>query len=326
TGGAATVADIVVTDTLDEDIDLSTLVLGPVSHSLVCSTHIDYAKAVLTWTFTSIALPDNNTPPEGEGFVCYGARTYQPILNETEITNRAAVKFDSDPWELCPEYEPLLRTIDKQAPVSEVNSLPSLVIGDTVTVSWTRSDYTGSGIDKVEIYVSEDSGPYSLWYTAASWETSEQFQGDFDKCYEFYSVATDNVGNIEGVPGSADASTCLLLGYLYLAGDANMEVGTWPPRVIGSDVTYLVNYFRMMAPGCELAGFYASADANGDCLVIGSDVTFLVNYFRQLVSPVRYCVDYRPAWMVENDAPEDPPEGWPDCGSEAAGVITPPLE
>ncbi|MCP4583703.1 MAG: carboxypeptidase regulatory-like domain-containing protein, partial [candidate division Zixibacteria bacterium] len=128
TGGAATVADIVVTDTLDEDIDLSTLVLGPVSHSLVCSTHIDYAKAVLTWTFTSIALPDNNTPPEGEGFVCYGARTYQPILNETEITNRAAVKFDSDPWELCPEYEPLLRTIDKQAPVSEVNSLPSLVI------------------------------------------------------------------------------------------------------------------------------------------------------------------------------------------------------
>ena len=97
--------------------------------------------------------------------------------------------------------------------------------------------------------------------------------------------------------------------YKYFPGDANMLVGIWPPAVIGSDVTYLVNYFRGMADPCHLDGFYAAADVNGDCAVVGSDVTYLVNYFRGL-NQLEYCPDYIPEWPP---LPPLAPEEWPDC-------------
>ncbi|MCP4584014.1 MAG: hypothetical protein GY839_20575 [candidate division Zixibacteria bacterium] len=62
-------------------------------------------------------------------------------------------------------------------------------------------------------------------------------------------------------------------------GDANGD-----GLVIGSDVTYLVAYFRGInaPPDPFLAG-----DANADCMVIGSDVTRLVNYFRGIGGPLQ---------------------------------------
>jgi len=56
----------------------------------------------------------------------------------------------------------------------------------------------------------------------------------------------------------------------FIPGDTNGD-----GEVLGSDVTYLVNFFRGLGPAPEplLAG-----DTNGDCLVIGSDVTYLVRY------------------------------------------------
>jgi hypothetical protein len=98
----------------------------------------------------------------------------------------------------------------------------------------------------------------------------------------------------------------------YLPGDANMSNGQWPAQVIGSDVTYLVGYFRGINPGCDIAGFYNSADVNGDCLVIGSDVTRMVNYFRGL-NQISYCPDYPPLWLSPDDLPTTMPDGWPNC-------------
>jgi hypothetical protein len=100
----------------------------------------------------------------------------------------------------------------------------------------------------------------------------------------------------------------------YLAGDANMYGGTWPPAATGPDVTYLVNYFRSLPTShtCLLNGLWASADANGDCNVIGSDVTKLVNVFRGIGS-IGYCPSYPPMWLTSGDLPEEAPEGWPGC-------------
>jgi len=63
----------------------------------------------------------------------------------------------------------------------------------------------------------------------------------------------------------------------FIAGDANGD-----GQVIGSDVTYLVGYFRSINPQPDplLAG-----DTNGDCLVTGPDITYLVNYFRGVGDP-----------------------------------------
>jgi len=98
----------------------------------------------------------------------------------------------------------------------------------------------------------------------------------------------------------------------YVPGDANMGAGIWPPQVIGSDVTYLVNFFRGTASRCDLEGFYCSADTNGDCRVIGSDVTKLVAYFRG-IGNLGYCPEYHPAWLRPSDCPPNAPAGWPNC-------------
>jgi hypothetical protein len=103
-----------------------------------------------------------------------------------------------------------------------------------------------------------------------------------------------------------------LADYKYLPADVNMEVGLWPPQVISNDVTYLVNYFRGEADPCLLDGFFASADANGDCMVIGGDVIWLVNYFRGL-NDLLYCPDYPSAWPTPDDLPAEAPSSWPNC-------------
>ncbi|MCD6161292.1 MAG: hypothetical protein J7K40_02640 [candidate division Zixibacteria bacterium] len=104
-------------------------------------------------------------------------------------------------------------------------------------------------------------------------------------------------------------------GYAYLPGDANMALGLWPPRVQGSDMTYLVNYFKGSSTSqpCLLDGFWASADINGDCNVIGTDVTRLVNYFRG-TGIIEYCADYEPLWLSTSEAEVcGEPDGWPNC-------------
>ncbi|MCP4580638.1 MAG: hypothetical protein GY839_03415 [candidate division Zixibacteria bacterium] len=102
--------------------------------------------------------------------------------------------------------------------------------------------------------------------------------------------------------------------YAYWPGDVNMFNGEWPPRVIGSDVTYLVNYFRGLPSSqpCLQDSFWNSADINGDCGILGSDVTRLVNYFRgeAYISP---CFSYETIWLATDDLPVEAPENWPNC-------------
>ena len=107
--------------------------------------------------------------------------------------------------------------------------------------------------------------------------------------------------------------------YYYILGDANMANGSWPPAVIGSDVTYLVNYLRGLTtnPACLINGFYMAADVNGSCTIIGSDVTRLVNYFRGS-GAIEYCPDWEPIWPAPADCPLEAPDGWPNCEQTAA--------
>ena len=85
--------------------------------------------------------------------------------------------------------------------------------------------------------------------------------------------------------------------YIYLPGDINGD-----DQLIGSDITYGVNYFRgtgnpppdsMWNP---VAGqwHYAAADGNGDCLFIGSDITYLMAYFRTIHDYMEWCPETPP--------------------------------
>ena len=136
-------------------------------------------------------------------------------------------------------------------------------------------------------------------------------------CVDDSCTATNTETECAGLGGNwYEGETCpeyeCVVYYQYLPGDANMAAGSWPPNVIGADVTYLVNYFRAIAAPCLLDGFYTSGDANGDCSVIGADVTYLVQYFRG-ANELHFCPDYEPSWSGSGDLPAEAPDGWPNC-------------
>jgi len=89
----------------------------------------------------------------------------------------------------------------------------------------------------------------------------------------------DDEGDLYNV--SIVNSVVTIGGYNGNRGDANCS-----GEVLGSDVTYLVNYFRGNI-GCPCSR--CAGDANGDGHIIGSDVTYLVNYFRGIGPPPPPC-------------------------------------
>ena len=135
--------------------------------------------------------------------------------------------------------------------------------------------------------------------------TLQGYSGTLNKCEVCHGVVPDGPGP-HGITVQQEAS--------YLPGDANMHNGSWPPAVIGSDVTYLVNFFRGFSsnPACLIDGFYCAADVNADCNVIGSDVTRLVSYFRGQ-GDILYCPDHEPLWHTPAELPPVAPSGWPGC-------------
>ena len=93
---------------------------------------------------------------------------------------------------------------DTEAPTSTVDALPNSIPA-TFDVSWYGFDNGDSGIATYDIFVSTDGGEYVLWLDDTT-ALSGVYQGQSQRSYEFYSVATDNAGNSEAT-NQAQAST-----------------------------------------------------------------------------------------------------------------------
>jgi len=138
--------------------------------------------------------------------------------------------------------------------------------------------------------------PYSVQLEAMG-GTGTLLYSDLNDDLNGTGLSLSSIGLISGIPITGDLITftavvtdvpgaqssdefSITIEFSYLSGDANGD-----GSVIGSDVTYLVQYFRgaVPAPDPFLAG-----DTNGDCSVIGSDVTYLVNFFRGIGDPPIY--------------------------------------
>jgi hypothetical protein len=95
-------------------------------------------------------------------------------------------------------------TQDDSPPVSSVDPLPAYQTTLTFDVPYSASDAT-SGVDFVELFFQVNGGGYASYGTFTSSPIS--FTAAGDGFYEFYTVATDSIGNVEAAPASADAST-----------------------------------------------------------------------------------------------------------------------
>ncbi len=186
------------------------------------SASFNELTGALTWTFTSLDpttldvplgnpeegfLPPDATSPEGEGWISYTVQPKQASPSGTAINAKASVIFNaglSDQSSL--DTAPYANTIDASAPTSNVTALSAFSPANFI-VAWTGQDDTGgSGIATYNVYVSDDNGPFTLWQSATT-QTSATFTGQDKHTYAFYSVATDNVGNVQQTPTSAQATT-----------------------------------------------------------------------------------------------------------------------
>ena len=109
--------------------------------------------------------------------------------------------------EAAPAAAQATTTVDAVAPTSQVAALPPITLNAQFTVNWSGADAPGgSGLADFDVYVSTDAGAYAPWLTHTT-DTSAAFPGQNHHVYAFYSVARDNVGNLEAAPASPDATT-----------------------------------------------------------------------------------------------------------------------
>jgi len=206
----AEAVNITIVDILDPDLDWTTLSIGAMSHPDKCTVSFDSIYGHLTWHCDSIMLPPNVNPPEGEGYVTFSISPYY-LPHGAEVSNSAEIKFDYNPWMVTPEEGPVVNTIDEFPPSSAVvgfgEPLSTKQDSSGFIVLWEGTDDSlgyGSGIKDYTIYVSDNGGSYEVWIENTS-DTVGLYTGQIGHEYCFYSIATDNVGNVERVPYTPDA-------------------------------------------------------------------------------------------------------------------------
>ena len=225
-----------VTTTLDPSVDLSTFqlqsigwgneVLSVPSGLTSYSTRVSYVQPntgktilvdvsaaldlrtrTLTWTFQSLDpttldtpsdalagfLPPDNSTGQGEAYVSYTVDPKAGLATGTTINAAASVVFDEN---AAISTNTWTNIIDTGPPTSTVAPLAATQTTPSFLVSWSgHDDPKGSGIASYTIYVSVDGGPFTAGLTTTA--TSAEFEGSPGYTYAFYSIATDNAGNVQ---------------------------------------------------------------------------------------------------------------------------------
>jgi RHS repeat-associated protein len=220
----------------------------------------------------------SNGTGRGTGYVTYIVKPKTGLATGTQIRNVALVTFDQgetiatdqvdehDPSKGIDPTKQALVTIDSGAPTSSVMALPATESSPSFTVSWSgQDDAGGSGVASYDIYVSDNSGPLTLFLqnTAA---TSATFSGQAGQTYGFYSVATDNVGNVQAVPAQAQATTFVSPSITTITGTVFQDINTngvqdpGEPGLAGQTLYLDLNGSSILAAGDPTA----TTDANGN--------------------------------------------------------------
>ena len=213
--------DVVVTDTLDADLDWSSLEVGEsrIAGQVYAPTvALDPGLRSISWTFSGVNLPPNQTPPEGEGSVSFSVGPAAGLPTGTEIGNYASIVFDVNPA-MCTNA--VLHIIDAESPTSAAEPLPAYQRWPLAPVRWAGEDGSGdSGVSDYALYASEDGGPAYLWHTSMTpTGGSAVFHGGYNHTYGFYSRARDHVQNLEGPPDGPDATITTGSGFIDIAED-----------------------------------------------------------------------------------------------------------
>lgn len=178
---------------------------------------VDYKTREVFWVHTTLDpetmdLPDD--PLAGYlpgidstgyqiGWVRYTMEPNQGLPDGTTFENQAFVNFDGvGKWGPAPKEGPYTNIFDFSLPESAISPEYS-IDGDSVLLSWEGTD-SGSGIKDYTIYVSSTNQD-TIWIKNTS-NTSAYFRGEKGKTYKFFSIARDNVNNIEAMKYAYEVS------------------------------------------------------------------------------------------------------------------------
>ncbi|MGB1031164.1 MAG: DUF7619 domain-containing protein, partial [Flavobacteriales bacterium] len=94
--GNAPATNVLVTDTIDENLNLETFVLMANSHSV--QTTLKPELRVIEFLFENIMLPDSNSSePESHGLISFKIQPYEELPPGTELNNTGNIYFDNNP-------------------------------------------------------------------------------------------------------------------------------------------------------------------------------------------------------------------------------------
>ncbi|MBO9562798.1 MAG: T9SS type A sorting domain-containing protein [Niastella sp.] len=204
---------------------------------------IDITKHEVFWIFKSIDprtgqaptdamagfLPVNDTaitrfndsiPKPGEGFVNFLVTSKRGLQTGDTVAGKAVIVFDTN--EEIPTNT-WTNTIDAVAPASRINL--ATVQSDTITLHWAgQDDARGTGVREYALYVSENGGVFTLFRNRIR-GTSATFTGNPGNSYCFFTLASDQVGNLEGLKTTGDlcarleSGSALPVNWLYFRGN-----------------------------------------------------------------------------------------------------------
>ena len=121
--------------------------------------------------------------------------------------------------------------VDTTPPTSTVEPLPAITTSPEVLVFLSGNDLSGtgeslsSGISSYAIYVSVNGESYNLWTTLPTSIQSAVYPGHNGETYSFYSIATDNAGNVQPTPSGAQAVTKVVTLALDAGPDQSLTRG-----------------------------------------------------------------------------------------------------
>jgi len=215
----------------DYDLDLRP------DNNIIAHIHasLDMLLGTLTYQFQSLdpstGLPttDPNAgllPPGVEGTIQFSVVPKTSSPTGTVTSNQATIVFDYNPPMSTSVWS---NTLDNDPPISHVKKLAASQKLGYFTVKWSGTDtinnVTGSGLANFTVYVSDNGGAYTPFLTNTT-ETSVVFTGVAGHTYSFYSIATDNAGNIQPTPATPDTTTKVPLALLSFVVSPTTVVGS----------------------------------------------------------------------------------------------------
>lgn len=191
--GTIEARDIFITDTLDEDLDETTL------NIITPGGIYNPVTRVLKWN-----LYNYNLLPDSGAYVMYTAKPKPNLPSGTVIHNTAQIQFEVFDIFTTNETENI---IDYTDPEGVMNALSATMYQTAFPISWSGMDAVGE-INNYSIFVSKNGDGYELFLSKTQ-NTSAIFTGETGNTYRFICIAEDLAGNIEVQEPIAESTTHL---------------------------------------------------------------------------------------------------------------------